>query len=149
MVSFPEHFPLDCVAKLKCDHFYGGLPNQFKAMVAYLKASTNEKAYSDYCWAVREAEKEEAIEPSCSQTANNKSKPKVMSFFPPWKLTDTQTTRTPAVQVAHLEEESTNKEGGAESEDLDGIEGVTEEFIVHLAMAVKDAQEGGEMLLPL
>ena len=25
-VSFPDHFPPDCVAELKQDHFYGGLP---------------------------------------------------------------------------------------------------------------------------
>ena len=25
-VSFPDHFPLDCVVELKRDHFYGGLP---------------------------------------------------------------------------------------------------------------------------
>ena len=25
-VSFPDHFPLDCVAELKRDDFYGGLP---------------------------------------------------------------------------------------------------------------------------
>ena len=43
--------------------------------------------------------------------------------------------------VVHLEEESTNKEEGAESEDLNGIEGMTEEFIVHLARAVKDIQQ--------
>ena len=24
--SFPEHFPPDCIAKLKHDHFYDGLP---------------------------------------------------------------------------------------------------------------------------
>ena len=24
--SFPDHFPLECVAELKRDHFYGGLP---------------------------------------------------------------------------------------------------------------------------
>ena len=52
-----------------------------KAMVAYLKAGTNEKTYSDYLWAVREAEKEEAMEPSCFQAADSMSKPKVMSFF--------------------------------------------------------------------
>ena len=46
-------------------------------------------------------------------------------------LQDSQPTiRTPAVQVAHLEEESTDKEECADSEDPDGIEGVTEEFIV-------------------
>ena len=82
MASFPEHFPLDHIAELKHDHFYGGLPKWLKAMVAYLKASTNEKMYSDYLQAVREAEKEEAIEPLCSQAADNPTKPKVLSFFP-------------------------------------------------------------------
>ena len=47
----------------------------------------------------------------------------------------------PAVQVAHLEEESAEKEEGAESENPNGIKGVTEKFIVHLARAVKDAQQ--------
>ena len=50
-------------------------------------------------------------------------------------------TKTPAVWVAHMEEESTNKEEDAESEDPNGIEGVTEEFIVHLARAVKDTHQ--------
>ena len=31
--SFPEHFPPDHMAELKCDHFYGGLPKCLKAMV--------------------------------------------------------------------------------------------------------------------
>ena len=47
----------------------------------------------------------------------------------------------PAVQIAHLEEEGTNKEEGTENKDPNGIKGVTEEFIVHLARAVKDAQQ--------
>ena len=51
--SFPECFPPDCIAELKCDCFYGGLPKQLKAMVAYLKASPQEKTYSNYLWAVR------------------------------------------------------------------------------------------------
>ena len=125
-------FPPDHVAELKCDHFYGGLPKQLKAMVAYLKASTNEKTYSDYLWAVREAEKEEAMEPSHSQTTNNTAKSKVMSFFPLQKLKGTQPAKVPTVQLVHLEEESTEKEEGTESEDPNGIEGVTEEFIVCL-----------------
>ena len=125
MVSFQEHFPLDHVAEWKHDHLYGGLPKWLKAMVAYLKASINEKMYSDYLQAVREAEKEEVMEvkePSHSQTANNTSKPKVMSFYPLQKLKGTQPTRTLAVWEAHLEEEGGNKEGGAESEDPNGIE---------------------------
>ena len=141
MASFPEHFPPHHVAKLKCDHFYGGLPKWLKAMVAYLKASINEKMYLDYLQAAREAEKEEVMEPSHSQMANNTSKPKAMHFFPLWKLKDTQPAMTPAVWVVHLEEKITKKEGGAESEDPNGIEGMTEEFIVHLARAVKDAQQ--------
>ena len=63
-----------------------------------------------------------------------------MSFFPLWKLKGTQPARTPAVWVVHLEEDGTDKEG-AESEDPDGIEGMTEEFIVHLARIVKEAQQ--------
>ena len=49
--------------------------------------------------------------------------------------------QAPAVWVAHLEEESTNKEEGTESENPNGIKGINEEFIVHLARAVKDAQQ--------
>ena len=80
-VSFPELFPLNCIAELKHDCFYSGLPNWLKMMVAYLKASTNEKMYSDYLWAVREAEKEEVTEPSHSQAGDSTCKPKVTSFF--------------------------------------------------------------------
>ena len=48
VASFPECFMPDHITELKHDHFCGGLPKWFKAMVAYLKASTNEKTYSDY-----------------------------------------------------------------------------------------------------
>ena len=48
---------------------------------------------------------------------------------------------TPSAQVVHLEKESVDKEKCINSEDPDGIEGITEEFIVHLARAVKDAQQ--------
>ena len=107
-------------------------------MVAYLKASTNEKMYLDYLWAAREAEKEEAMEPSRSQMADNPTKPKVTSFFPLPKLKGTQPIKTPAVWVMHLEEDSTDKEEGAKSDDPNGIEGMTEEFIVCLAREVKE-----------
>ena len=79
-------------------------------MVAYLKASTNEKMYSDYLWAVREAEKEEAMEPSCSWMADNQPKPKAMSFFPSQKLKGMQPVKTPTVQVVYLEEDSSDRE---------------------------------------
>ena len=110
-------------------------------MVAYLKASNDVKMYSNYLCAAWEAEKEEAMEPSCSQAVDNTGKPKVMSFFPLWRLKGTQPTKTPAVWVAHLDKENADKEEGAESEDPDDIEGITEEFIVHLARTVKDAQQ--------
>ena len=42
--------------------------------------------------------------------------------------------------LAHLEEESARKDEELESKDPSGIDGVTEEFMVHLARPVKDAQ---------
>ena len=109
-------------------------------MVAYLKASTNEKMYSDYLLAMREAEKEEVMEPLCSQMADNSTKPKAMSFFPLQKLKGTQPVKIPTVQVAHLEQDSTDKEESTKSDDPNGIESVTEELIAHLARAVKEDQ---------
>ena len=110
-------------------------------MVAYLKASANKKTYSDYLWAAREAEKEEVMEPSCSQTADKPSKPKVMSFFPLQKLKGTQPTKTPAMRAVHLEEEGSDEEVGTKSKDPDGINSMMKEFIVCLARAVKEAQQ--------
>ena len=46
--SLPDHFPPDCVVELKRDCFYGRLPKQLKAMVAYLKAGPQVRTYSDY-----------------------------------------------------------------------------------------------------
>ena len=60
--SFPDHFPPDHVVELKRDHFYGRLPKQLRAMVAYLKAGPQVRMYSDYLRAAREVEKEDAIE---------------------------------------------------------------------------------------
>ena len=40
-----------------------------------------------------------------------------------------------------MEEDGTYKEEGAESDNPNGIVGVTKEFIVHPARAVKEAQE--------
>ena len=60
--SFPDHFPPEHVAKLKRDHFYGGLPKQLKAMLVYLKVGPQGRTYLDYLRAAREAEKEDLIE---------------------------------------------------------------------------------------
>ena len=81
------------------------------------------------------------MEPSHSQTTDKASKPKVMSFFPLQKLKGTQPTKTPAVRAVHLEEEVSDEEVGTEREDPDGIKSVTEEFILCLARAVKEAQK--------
>ena len=40
----------------------------------------------------------------------------------------------------HLEEEGTGRDEDKGSDDPDGINGITEEFMVHLARAVMDAQ---------
>ena len=111
-------------------------------MVAYLKASPQEKTYSNYLQAAREAEKEDSMELSQSQTADNTAKPKAASFFPMQKLKGIQpVAKMPTVCLIHLKEESAKKDEGVDSEDCDGIESVTEEFMVCLARAVKDAQK--------
>ena len=46
-----------------------------------------------------------------------------------------------AMCLVHLEEESTKREEKEEIKDPDGIYGVTEEFMVCLVQAVKEAQE--------
>ena len=48
--------------------------------------------------------------------------------------------KKPAIHLAQLEEEDADDGEDLESDDPDGIEGVTEEFMVQLARAVKDTQ---------
>ena len=113
---FPECFPPNWVAKLKCDCFYSELCKCLKAMVTYLKASPQELTYSNYKQAAREAEKEESLELSqspWSQATDNNAKPRTTSFFPLWKLKVTQPAlKTPIMHLAHLEEESAKKDRG-------------------------------------
>ena len=73
--------------------------------------------------------------------ADNPTKSKAKSFFPLWKLKGTQPVKTPAVWTEHLEEDGADKEEGAESDNPGGIEGMTEEVIVHLAGAVNETQQ--------
>ena len=62
------------------------------------------------------------------------------SFFLLQKLKGTHpAVKTPAVCLAHLEEDSAEKDEGVDSEDPDGIKGVMEEFMVHLVRAMNDA----------
>ena len=76
-----------------------------------------------------------------SQMIDNTTKPKATSFFPLQKLKGNQpVSKSAAVDLAHLEEESTEMEEKVEIEDPDSIDGVTEEFVVYLARAVKDVQ---------
>ena len=144
VASFPDHFPPDCVAELKRDHFYGGLPKQLKAMVAYLKVGAQVRTYSDYLRATREAEKEDLIKLSLGlrvQTTDGPAKPRTTSFFPLRKLKGSQPfPKKPIIQLVQLDEEDTDDGEEPESDDSDGIKEVTEEFMVWLARAVKDAQ---------
>ena len=94
-----------------------------------------------YLRAAMEAKKEEGMEPSCNQMTNKPSKPKATTFFPLWKLKGTQPTKILAIRAVHLEEEGSEEEVGAESKDLDGIDGMREEFIACLARAVKETQK--------
>ena len=141
--SFPDQFPPECVAELKRDQFYGGLPKRLKVMVAYLKVGPQVRTYSDYLRAAREAKKEDSIELSCSPrvpATDGPSKPRATSFFLLRKLKGSQPfTKKPAICLAQLEEGTEDGED-LESDDPDGIDGVNEEFMVWLARAVKDTQ---------
>ena len=132
------------MAELKRDRFYGGLPKRLKAMVAYLKVGPQVRTYSDYLRATREAEKEDTIELSQSPRTpaiDGTSKLRATSFFPLRKLEGNQPfMKKPTVCLTQLEEEDANDGKDLESDDPDGIDGVTEEFMVRLARAVKDAQ---------
>ena len=142
--SFQDCFPPDHVAELKRDQFYGGLPKQLKVMVAYLKAGPQVRTYSDYLRATRVAGKEDSIELSQNSrilTSDDPSKPRTTSSFPLRKLQGDQPfPKKPAMWLAQLEEEDADDGEEQESDDPDGIEGVTEEFMVWLARVVKDAQ---------
>ena len=115
-----------------------------KAMVAYLKVGPQVRTYLDYLRATREAEKEDLIElsiSSMSQTTDGPSKPRTTSFFPLRKLKGSQPfPKKPAIWLAQLDKEDADKGKDPESDDPDGIEGVTEDFMVWLARAVKDTQ---------
>ena len=75
-----------------------------------------------------------------TQATNNTPKPCPTSLFPLWKLKGNQPNpKAPAVHLAHLEEEDTRRDEDEGSNNSNRINGVTEEFIVHLARAVKDA----------
>ena len=102
------------------------------------------RTYLDYLRATREAEKEDSIKLSWSsriQMADGPSKPRTTSFFPLRKLKGNQPfSKKPTIWLAQLEEEDADNGEDPESDGPDGIEGVTEEFMVWLARAVKDAQ---------
>ena len=142
--SFLDCFPPDRIVKLKRDHFYSGLLKHLKAMVAYLKVGPQVRIYLDYLRATREAEKEDSIEMSQTlktQVTDSLFKPRATSFFPLRKLKGSQPfPKKPTMCMVQLEEEDVNKGEDLESKDPNGIEGVTEEFMVWLARAVKDAQ---------
>ena len=132
------------MAELKRDWFYGGLPKRLKATVAYLKVGPEVKTYSDYLRAARGVKKEDSIELFRSPrvlATDGPSKQRATSFFPLRKLKGSQPfTKKPAICLAQLEEEGAEDGEDLESDDPDGIDGVNEEFMVWLAITVKDAQ---------
>ena len=68
-------------------------------------------------------------------------KQRATSFFPLRNLKGNQPLqKKPAVCSAHLEEEDAGNGEDPESDDPSGIKWVTEELMVQLARAVKDAQ---------
>ena len=113
-------------------------------MVAYLKTGPQDRTYTDYLSAANKVEKEDSMELSQSpqtQTTDNAPKEWSTSFFPLQKLKDNQPApKVPTMYLVHLEEEGTRRDEDEGSDDPDGIEGVTEEFMVHLVRAGKDAQ---------
>ena len=113
-------------------------------MVAYLKAGPQVGTYSDYLRAAQDTKKEDSIElpkGPRTQMTDNPPKPRTTSFFPLRKLRGNQPIlKKPAVHLVHLEEEDTSDDEDQESDNPGRIEGVTEEFMVCLARAVKDAQ---------
>ena len=117
-------------------------------MVAYLKAGPQVRMYSDYLRATREAEKEDSIELSRSsrfQMTDSLSKPRATSFFPLRKHKGNQPlSKKPTIHLVQLEEEDADNGEDPESDDPGGIEGVTEEFMIQLARAVKDPQTDGK-----
>ena len=102
------------------------------------------RIYSDYLRAAQEAKKEDSIElpqGPRTQMTDNPPKPRTTSFFHLRKLKGNQPLlKKPAVCFAHLEEE----DAGDDEEQESRIKGVTEEFMVHLARVVKDAQADGK-----
>ena len=71
---------------------------------------------------------------------DNPPKPRTTSFFHLRKLKSNQPIlKKPAVYLVHLEEEDASNDEDQASHNPSGIEGVTEEFMVCLARAVKDA----------
>ena len=115
-------------------------------MVAYLKVGPQVRTYLDYLRATREAEKEDSIELSQSprtQATDGPSKPRTTSFFPLRKLKGIQPfPKKPAICLVQLDKEDAHDGEDLKSDDPNGIEGVTEQFMVQLARAVKDAQMG-------
>ena len=72
---------------------------------------------------------------------DNIPKPWATSFFPLQKLKGNQPIpKAPAMHLAHLEKEDAKRNEDKGSDDPNGIDGATEEFMVCLERAVKDAQ---------
>ena len=87
---------------------------------------------------------EESMELShnpCSQVTDGATRPKTTSFFLLQKFRGNQLVSKMATMcLAHLEEGSPRGEEEDKPKDPDGIDGVMEEFMVHLAWVPTDAE---------
>ena len=141
VASFPEHFPPDHIAELKCDHFHGGLPKWLKQWWHTSKQGVMRRHItiaSEWCGRLRRRKQwnHPATHPQPAPAS-----PEWWAFFPLQKLKGSQPAMTPSAWVAHLEKGECWQGGMHQQQNLDGIELVTKEFIVHLARVVKVAQQ--------
>ena len=116
-------------------------------MVAYLKVEPQVRMYSDYLRAAREAKKKTQLNWLRAQgppPVDGPTKTRATTFFPLRNLKGNQpfNKKTHWYALLNWRKKDADKGKDQGSDDPDGIEGVTKEFMVQLARAVKDAQAG-------
>ena len=143
--SFPDHFPTDWCGRVKEGLLLWQTSQAIKSNGSLPEGgSTGENILRlpkgcQGCWEGRFHWVAPKLQnPNCWWPP----KPRTTIFFPLRKLKGNQPlTKKPAAHLAHLEEEDVGDGKEPESDDPSGIKGVTEEFVVWLARAVKDASK--------
>ena len=142
--SFPDHFHFDHVAELKWDHFYGRLPKWLKQLWPTLRPAHMKRLIPitfrlQGNWKRKTPWSYPDTHGTMQLITLLNQKPLVSSLCRSSKGNQ-PVSKMATVCLAHLEEESTKRDEEVESKDPDSIDGVMEEFMVHLARAVKDTQ---------